>query len=152
MKEEDLKPVAGKNKPGPKLHRTTIVLQAYHEQAGEGANQFTVRGSHTTPTIDEDPWERRMKLTEEWEPVDFGWLSEVGLVILENIGHPSNKKRKEGGDVEVAFRGGKEADCIIPVSLPMVFHATDVSGIRVRSLNKSRLRVVALPAEEEDNG
>ena len=78
--------------------RITVNETFYHQPFGEDAicvdSQFThyVEGT-------EQPYIRRTTVTEEWKPLDTGWLEDnVGFILLQN--HPPKFLHREPSEEE----------------------------------------------------
>jgi hypothetical protein len=68
------------------MSRLTVLLTVHHEQVGEQPRTFPLTFSDLLETTQES-YSRRMRATEEWTPLDFGWIhpSEVGYLMIDNI-------------------------------------------------------------------
>lgn len=70
--------------PAPKSRpRVTVVEQAYYQSPDDQPRCVETRYSQDLAS-DEQPYLRLMKVTEEWKPVDHGWIEEASLLILTN--------------------------------------------------------------------
>lgn len=65
--------------------RLTVVENVYHQAIsdGQGPTQFESRYSRELDTK-EQVYQRRTKVGEDWEPLDFGWIEKVGLLLIRN--------------------------------------------------------------------
>lgn len=68
--------------------RITARIDVYHETLDEQPEDFHVTFSELTDQSEEEVYSRKIKVTEEWIPIDTGWVSEVGCILLKN----TNKK------------------------------------------------------------
>lgn len=66
--------------PGDKL---TIVESIYHQPFGEQPTQVENRFEQILSSS-EQPYQRKLKATEEWQQLDFGWLESVGMILIVN--------------------------------------------------------------------
>jgi hypothetical protein len=64
--------------------RITARIDVYHEQRDEPPKDFHIIFSGLSNQSEEDVYSRKMEVTEEWTPVDKGWVSDVGFVLLTN--------------------------------------------------------------------
>lgn len=65
--------------------RVTVVEKVYHQTAGE--EPFAVENTFSRNLkTQEQPYSRRCTATEEWQPLDCGWLKgNVGMLIISNL-------------------------------------------------------------------
>jgi len=64
--------------------RITVVDNLYFQETGEQTSQFSCQFSRNVES-EQQPYERRLKATEEWQPIDTGWLDEdVGALFIRN--------------------------------------------------------------------
>lgn len=64
--------------------RLTVVDTVYYQSPEMQATSAESRFSRPLDTLDEQPYIRRMKVTEEWAPLDCGWLNECSMLMLVN--------------------------------------------------------------------
>lgn len=62
-------------------HRLTVNESVYHQLYGEQPSQIENHFSRFVES-DEEPYSRRRKATEEWQPLDIGWVKEIGVGML----------------------------------------------------------------------
>ena len=65
------------------IHRLTVVEQVYHQIAGEQPTSVNSQFSRVLAS-DEQPYVRRCKATEDWQPIDIGWVEDVGMLVIVN--------------------------------------------------------------------
>ena len=68
-------------KPSPA--RLTIVSVVYHQPLGEEPHSFPHKISKPL-TTDEQAYTRKLKVTQEWQPIDIGWLTSLSLLLITN--------------------------------------------------------------------
>lgn len=107
--------------------RLTILVQIRHEHLG--TDPLSIDSSQVFLTgNEEEPYTRRIKVTEKWTSLDYDWLNEIGvsIIILENLEgkHLLIQPTKEEKDaikervVEVSYtKNSDEADLLIPGGL-----------------------------------
>lgn len=70
----------------PRKSRITVVDMVYHQPADLPPTTMlgdAMRFSRELES-DEQPYERRLLATEDWKPLDCGWISKVGMLLLRN--------------------------------------------------------------------
>lgn len=63
--------------------RLTVVESLYHQSFGEEPVRVDSRFSRELES-DEQPYSRRLKATEGWQPLDCGWVKDPGMVCVTN--------------------------------------------------------------------
>jgi hypothetical protein len=79
-------PIRRQPKPPPaEPHQITVLETVYHAAPGQQLTSVT-----TTWTLpiesDEQVYQRRVRLTSDWQPLDCGWVIDVALVLIKNDG------------------------------------------------------------------
>lgn len=71
-----------KAKPTPK-NTLTVVENVYHQVVGE---QPTMTESRFTRDLEstEQVFTRHLVLTEEWKPLEVGWLDQLSMMVIKN--------------------------------------------------------------------
>lgn len=64
--------------------RLTVVESLYHQASGEEGMMVSSRFSRDLESDDQAYGPRRLKATEEWQPLDCGWVEEMGMVSITN--------------------------------------------------------------------
>lgn len=65
--------------------RITIVNSAYFQPVDGDPKLFDRKWSQAL-TTDEEPYQRKMKVGEEWQPLESGWLNgEASLLVIQNL-------------------------------------------------------------------
>lgn len=67
----------------PPNNRLTVVETVYHQTFGEQPVSVESRFERELQS-DEQMYQRRKIATEEWQPLDLGWVEEVGCVVAQN--------------------------------------------------------------------
>ena len=63
--------------------RITVVETVYHQQFNEPTFTIPSRFSRWLETK-EQPYQRRCVATEEWQPLECGWIDKPGMLIITN--------------------------------------------------------------------
>ena len=79
--EGELYAIPVRAKPSPA--RLTIVSVVYHQPLGEEPHSFPHKISRPLLT-DEQAYTRKLKVTQEWQPIDIGWLTSLSLLLITN--------------------------------------------------------------------
>lgn len=73
--------------PTPIKHsRVSVVESVYYQAVGEQPTPYLHKFSRTLAS-DEQPYQRRVKVGELWAPLDTGWITQPGMLILANPAH-----------------------------------------------------------------
>jgi hypothetical protein len=81
-----MKPLEPMSKEDMPKARISVNESIYHQEYG---------GSQPTPNkpirfgrdidTDEQPYSRKITVTEEWKPIEKGWIEKCGLLTIENL-------------------------------------------------------------------
>ena len=71
-------------KPVEKQDRLTARVDVYYEQQHFEPTQVGVSFSTLLPKSEEQVYVRRLKIGEDWQDVDFGWIDRPGSLLIEN--------------------------------------------------------------------
>lgn len=63
--------------------RLTVVEHVYHQSPDEEAFEQEIRYSRFLAT-DEQPFLRKLKVTEEWATISSGWLDNCSVLLIKN--------------------------------------------------------------------
>lgn len=121
-------------------NRLSVIGAVYYETADaqpEGAQYVFSRELKT----DDQVYKRNLKATEEWQPLDCGWLSDCGmLLIVNNEGkftvNPTDEQREEASKkiLEVSYGPVQcQPNWLIPVGESMQALPSDVDKLFIRS-------------------
>lgn len=108
--------------PAPPKDRLTVVETVYHQRWGENPISIESRFGREL-TTHEQPYSRECVATEEWQPLDLGWLNtNVGqLVILNREGsllqfqtYPTAEVREEMATRIIELTTGDDDPWFIP--------------------------------------
>lgn len=83
----------------PLKDRLTVVSRIYHQRVGKNPKSIECKFSRLIEH-GQQLYEREMEATEEWQPLDCGWVADVGmLVIINQEGqnlqvHPTDEERE----------------------------------------------------------
>lgn len=77
----------------PMQTRVTLMTKMYHQLP-----DFDATSPQTTPYVElmeneEQPYQRRLKVGEEWVPIDFGWTAESGCAFIHIINEYRVRRR-----------------------------------------------------------
>lgn len=106
--------------------RLTVVEMVYFQLVGEnpiGAESRYVRGL----TTEEQPCERRLKATENWQHLDRGWLEQVSTLVI------SNREKVAEKVLEVAYCDAPHDCWLVLPGESMRATPSDATRIMVRS-------------------
>lgn len=80
--------------PAPKPKPRIVVKETIYHQRDFRENPITLsKGFCAELSSDEEPYQRKPKIGEKWEPLDCGWLSlNRGTIRIENLA----KQEKQG--------------------------------------------------------
>lgn len=67
------------------MNRITVINTVCHQGSDGTATSSDCKFAHVL-SIDEQPYCRTLKVGEEWQLVDMGWLTGASMVVLENKG------------------------------------------------------------------
>jgi len=101
----------------PTQDRITVIGTVYHQPYGADAQAIEYRFSRLLDTS-EQLYERRLVATEEWKPIDCGWIDQSSLIVIKNIEgkflqkNPTEEERKEAEAkvLEVSFADTLSSD------------------------------------------
>jgi hypothetical protein len=65
-------------------NRLMVVEMLYHQSIEDQPTAFETRFARWLQT-DEQPYVRKAKATEEWQPLDTGWLQESSMLLISNV-------------------------------------------------------------------
>jgi hypothetical protein len=63
--------------------RMTVVEKVYYQQVGDSPTSFEFSFSRDL-TSHEQVYRRQCKAERDWEPLDYGWIKEVGTILIQN--------------------------------------------------------------------
>lgn len=89
--------------PQPRQSRVTLITKLYYQPYGIEATAPKSVPYEEMLTTEEQAYHRRLKVGEEWVPIDFGWTAESGCSFLYVVNEykvrrritPSPEDRKE---------------------------------------------------------
>ena len=126
---------------GEPKDRITVVETIYHQPFGQ--NPFSIEDRYDRELeTKEQPYSRLCKATEEWEPLDCGWLaSGASLLHIKNdekLGTevlPTTQEKEEHAKhvLQVKLGRGILCLCLIPPGETMRISPTELAGITIRS-------------------
>lgn len=102
----------------PLSDRITVVDTVVHYRKDVGPTAYDTRFSRDLATK-EQTYDREIQVTEEWQPVSFGWnAGNCGMLILKNVGNrkpyirSTKEEREEWKErvIEVTTHGEAESD------------------------------------------
>jgi len=128
--------------PPPVRDRITMVMHIHHQHQGEqphsveGITEQWLQGT-------EQPYPRRTTVTDQWKPLDLGWLSveDAGMLVVENLEgrNPQRRISKEEQaqiDLKVVEVGrgenDKELRLLCPPKGALPVSANSLAGLKIR--------------------
>lgn len=103
--------------------RITVVETVYHQAPGQQPTSVECRHTKSLDS-DEQPYTRRVKVGQEWQALDCGWLEEASLLVLSNAKeqfavNPTDEQRQEAEArvVEVGIAAEDDDTRITPLFL-----------------------------------
>lgn len=63
--------------------RLTVVEMVYYQAPGEQPESYTCNFCRELLS-EEQPYQRKKLATEEWKPLDFGWVDVAGQLVITN--------------------------------------------------------------------
>ena len=122
--------------PPPINDVLTVVESVYFHPVGRDPRVIDCRWHLLLRTSGEQPYERYLRAKPEWQPLDTGWVEEVGMLVIQNEeGDQSLTNPQDGASdvvIEVAFEGARDGDS---------FLIYPRESLRFRPRNKANLRV-----------
>lgn len=136
-----------KFKPVEKSH-ITVVEHVYFQPFGSSPTGISPRYMRWLES-DEQPYGRRLKVSEEWQPLDKGWMEEAALLVLENLlpqyaTIPEPEQRREDESRVVEIGAVQTSDSLSPAVAPFAevrpgescrFCPVALVNLRVRCVN-----------------
>ena len=133
--------------------RLNVVFNASHEHFGDQPFGINLIFSKFLES-NEQVYTRRVEATEEWQPIDMGWMEDVGasMVVIENLegkGLVVNPTKKQQEDInsrvlEVSYnQNSKESDEVPPTGFCVRFPSSPLY-IRCRG-GTAWYRVTCIP-------
>jgi hypothetical protein len=130
--------------------RVAVVETIYHQKKREQPTSIGSAFSRDLKT-DELPYETFQNLTEDWSPLDVGWVETCGMLVIKNlegiftqtIPTEEEKTIADAKIVDVWF-GGPIAEIEVPPTESSRFRATVPIQVRCRS-GGAKILVFAVP-------
>ena len=114
---EEKDEVAGEQivmRPAAQQDSITVVEQIYHQPAGEEPTAYH-HSFVRKLSVQEQPYSRKIKVGEGWQPLDLGWFADkpdaIGMVqIINDEGHflqtqPTDEERAAAAAKVIEMRG-----------------------------------------------
>lgn len=119
--------------------RLAVVETAYHQQFGKQPHSIETRFSRQLSTQNQ-LYERQLVATEEWYPLDCGWLESTGMMVLVNNEgkflqvQPTDEEREaaERKVLEVSYQDAPHNVWLILPRESMRAQPGDVRKLRIR--------------------
>lgn len=93
--------------------RLVVVETVYHQPAGDRPVSVDSRFSRDLQSV-EQPYQRQLVATEEWQPLDHGWIEDAGMIVIQNLegkfaANPTDEERAEATAkiLEVSYFAGE---------------------------------------------
>jgi hypothetical protein len=134
--------------------RLTYVVNLYLEHLGDqpfGVQYVGVRILEEK----EEPYSRRIVVTGEWKPVDFGWVptDKVGCVVVENLegkhlaAYPSKEEQEDINKrvVEVSYCQDSERCDLLRPGLLSIHHPSVARNLYIRCrYGEAKVKVIVI--------
>jgi hypothetical protein len=135
--------------------RLTVVMTVHHEQPNEQPRSFPLSFCDLLQ-VSQESYSRRMRATEEWMPLDFGWVhpEDVGFLIIDNIEGrglsiqptPEEKMATASHVIELAHVSSLEDYWEIPPRLFFFNPVKRPSDLRIRCRHEvAQYRITVIP-------
>lgn len=122
--------------------RLSVVGAVFCQSPGNQAEGTEFRAKRALET-DEQVFKRHLRASEQWQPLECGWLPDAGmLLIVNNEGkfqvNPTDKEREEmnGRILEITYRvneGTENAEVwLILPGEPMLANPSHADGLDIR--------------------
>lgn len=153
--------------PQPRQTRVTLITKLYYQPYGIEATAPTSAPYEEMLATEEQAYQRRLKVGEEWVPIDFGWTAESGCSFLHVVNEykvrrritPSPEDRKE--ELMHVLEIGKLIDdrhnpvtehvepfCVLYVGQPITLSPLGQVQYRIRSrYGEGHYSVYCIPAD-----
>lgn len=133
--------------------RITLVLNLYHEHAGDETKERACQVWKELESKDIESYTRRVTAKPEWKPLDLGWVEpeDVGLILIENLAGKGThvnptEEEKEETKKQLLEIGSESCSLVVSPGWPQFFNPRDVSGWKVRSLHTEfKYRITIFP-------
>jgi hypothetical protein len=117
----------------------TVVQNWYHSVIGEDPVQVEGHFSRFLSTS-EQAYTRWLKVKEAWIPIDLGWITKVGMVVIRNTGtkftqvQPSPEQVAEAAKqvLEVSYTKDSKRSFLIPPGETYPFYPTSPEDLCIR--------------------
>lgn len=113
-----------------KVARITIVSNIYHQLPGDNPYHLP-DNCELEVASEEEPYQRKYKLGDSPVPIDTGWIEEIGLVHIANL-----------GDVSATLKLG---DLEIPPYAPTIIFPRNRDGLEFLPCQPTRVQVTIFP-------
>ena len=134
--------------------RITIIETIYHQQQDEQPTMIEHKFSKELDT-QEQLYQRRTKVGEEWQPIDCGWVGaeNTGIIILQNEEGdfpkviPTEEEREEVNKkiLEVSYNGSEYSMLVFPQE-SIRLHPSSPKDLKIRCRSgNARLTIYAIP-------
>jgi hypothetical protein len=116
-----------------------VIKETVYFQQPEAKPIALESGSGQDIASDEQPYQRIIKLTESWTPLDTGWVKEASLIVIENQAGKHQLVRPDAKQIqEIAAKVieiGKEGEAweLVPAGQTRVFTPVELDRIQLRS-------------------
>lgn len=129
--------------PAPIKSRLTVVETVYHQNGTDQPTSAYSSFCRTLVSQDEQPFAKQVKVTEDWRPLDLGWIEQAGMVVIRNesgvfkivIPTDSEREVEMRKVVEVGFCTGSyeiTPSVLIPPTESARFYPYELSQLRIR--------------------
>ena len=127
--------------PIPAMRARLVVVESVYHQSPDG-QPTSAEGAYARQLdTDEQPYARKCKATEEWRPLDCGWLDRASMLHVVNeegrfLVQPTDAEREEVNrkliELAVSVQGSLTPFAEIPPHETARFRPVDPKALRVR--------------------
>ena len=128
--------------PIPAMRARLVVVESVYHQMPDGQPTTAQAPPHVCELeTDEQPYARKYKATEEWRPLDCGWLDRASMLHVVNeegrfLVQPTDAEREEVNrkviELAVSVQGSLTPFAEIPPHETARFRPVDPKALRVR--------------------
>lgn len=136
--------------------RVTVQERVYHQNVGEQPTLVEHQFERTLRS-DDQPYQHKTKITEEWRPLGDSWIERASMVLIKNtegrfVTVNPTPQEKAVADRKVVEVGLVVGDAVIPIMLVLPnecarFTPIDFRAVRVRCRHGMASCVVSLMPE-----
>ena len=121
--------------------RVTVVETVYHRQVEKQRDPFSTDSRFTRYLeTQQQVYQRQLEATEDWQPLDCGWLPDAGMLLIQNdegLFLPKNLTKEEQKElsqkvIELSFGAGCSGSWWVLPGESMRGYPTTTDGLEIR--------------------